>query len=78
MAESDPFGGKMNATGEADPFGSQDGGADPFSCSPPSSDLAVVSRPAVKPGHNVLNPKFDGKLLDMLNIRKTTTIESQS
>lgn len=43
-SDSDPFGGKMNATGEADPFGSQDGGTDPFQCSPPSSDLAVVSR----------------------------------
>lgn len=78
MAESDPFGGKMNAIGEADPFGSQDGGTDPFSCSPPSSDLAVVSRPAVKPGHDVLNPKFNGKLLGILNIRKTTTMKSLS
>lgn len=43
-AGSDPFGGKVNAMTEADPFGSQDGGTDPFSCSPPSSDLAVVSR----------------------------------
>uniref|UniRef100_A0A7N6A0E6 Epidermal growth factor receptor pathway substrate 15 n=1 Tax=Anabas testudineus TaxID=64144 RepID=A0A7N6A0E6_ANATE len=40
MAESDPFGGKVNAMTEADPFGSQDGGTDPFSCSPPSYDLA--------------------------------------
>lgn len=47
-AGSDPFGGKVNAMTEADPFGSQDGGTDPFSCSPPSSDLAVVSRPSVK------------------------------
>uniref|UniRef100_A0AAQ6A2N7 Epidermal growth factor receptor pathway substrate 15 n=1 Tax=Amphiprion ocellaris TaxID=80972 RepID=A0AAQ6A2N7_AMPOC len=46
VADSDPFGGKANAVGEADPFGSQDGGSDPFSCSSPSSDLAVVSRPA--------------------------------
>uniref|UniRef100_A0A8C9YFJ6 Epidermal growth factor receptor pathway substrate 15 n=1 Tax=Sander lucioperca TaxID=283035 RepID=A0A8C9YFJ6_SANLU len=45
MADSDLFGGKVNATGEVDPFGSQDGGTDPFSCSLPSSDLAVVSRP---------------------------------
>uniref|UniRef100_A0AAQ4R5F3 Epidermal growth factor receptor pathway substrate 15 n=1 Tax=Gasterosteus aculeatus aculeatus TaxID=481459 RepID=A0AAQ4R5F3_GASAC len=50
MATSDPFGGQMSASGEADPFGSQDGGADPFSCSLPSSDLAVVSRPAAQPG----------------------------
>lgn len=42
-ADSDPFGGKMNAAGEADLFGSQDGTTDPFSCSPPGSDLAVVS-----------------------------------
>uniref|UniRef100_A0A7N8YNQ6 Epidermal growth factor receptor pathway substrate 15 n=1 Tax=Mastacembelus armatus TaxID=205130 RepID=A0A7N8YNQ6_9TELE len=43
-AEPDPFGGKVNAMAEADPFGSHDGGADPFSSSPPNSDLAVVSR----------------------------------
>lgn len=53
-ADSDPFVGKVNATGEADPFGSPDGGTDPFSCSPPSYELAVVSRPAVQPGHNAL------------------------
>uniref|UniRef100_A0AAX7TN96 Epidermal growth factor receptor pathway substrate 15 n=1 Tax=Astatotilapia calliptera TaxID=8154 RepID=A0AAX7TN96_ASTCA len=47
-ADSDPFGGKMTSTKEADPFGSQDGDKDPFSSSPPSSDLAVVSRPANK------------------------------
>ncbi|GLD62271.1 epidermal growth factor receptor substrate 15, partial [Lates japonicus] len=41
MAESDPFGGKVNAIAEADPFSSQDGGTDPFSCSPASSDMAV-------------------------------------
>uniref|UniRef100_A0A672I174 Epidermal growth factor receptor pathway substrate 15 n=1 Tax=Salarias fasciatus TaxID=181472 RepID=A0A672I174_SALFA len=40
-AESDLFGGKENAMGEADPFGSQEGGPDPFSCSPPSSDVTV-------------------------------------
>ncbi|XP_026160577.1 epidermal growth factor receptor substrate 15 [Mastacembelus armatus] len=40
-AEPDPFGGKVNAMAEADPFGSHDGGADPFSSSPPNSDLAV-------------------------------------
>lgn len=59
-ADSDPFGGKMNAAGEADLFGSQDGTTDPFSCSPPSSDLAVVSRLAVKPGHIALGPTFRG------------------
>ena len=42
-ADSDPFGGKMKTEGEVDPFSSQDGVTDPFSCSPPSSDLAVVS-----------------------------------
>ncbi|XP_034557970.1 epidermal growth factor receptor substrate 15 [Notolabrus celidotus] len=41
MADPDLFGGKINTTGEGDPFGSQDGGADPFSCSSPNSDLAV-------------------------------------
>lgn len=51
LAESDPFGSKVNNMAEADPFGSQDGATDPFSCSPPSSDLAVVSGPRVKPGH---------------------------
>lgn len=70
MADSDPFGGTMNATGEADPFGSQGGGADPFSCSPPSSDLAVVSRLDVKPGPSVLTPKLNGRLLAILDIRK--------
>ncbi|XP_061594224.1 epidermal growth factor receptor substrate 15 isoform X2 [Cololabis saira] len=40
--KSDPFGGNMNTVGgEVDPFGSQDGGKDPFSSSPPASDLAV-------------------------------------
>ncbi|XP_041862620.1 epidermal growth factor receptor substrate 15 [Melanotaenia boesemani] len=41
VADSDPFGDKMNTAGEVDLFGSQDGETDPFSCSPPSSDLAV-------------------------------------
>lgn len=58
-ADSDPFGGKMNDVGEADPFGSHDGGTDPFSSSPPSYDMAVVSRP----GLIVLTPTFIGKLL---------------
>ncbi|KAM4629800.1 epidermal growth factor receptor substrate 15 isoform 4-T4 [Polymixia lowei] len=42
IADSDPFGAKMDSLGEADPFGSQGSGrVDPFSCSPPSSDMAV-------------------------------------
>ncbi|XP_017262830.1 epidermal growth factor receptor substrate 15 isoform X2 [Kryptolebias marmoratus] len=40
-ADSDLFGGKVNTSAEVDPFSSQDGGTDPFSCSPPSSDLAL-------------------------------------
>lgn len=61
VADSDPFGGgKVNTTGEADLFGSQDGTTDPFSCSPPSSDLALVSRLAVKLGRSVLGPTFRG------------------
>ncbi|KAM6921847.1 uncharacterized protein eps15 isoform 2-T2 [Xenentodon cancila] len=40
--KSDPFGVKTNTVGgEVDPFGSQDGGKDPFSSSPPTSDLTV-------------------------------------
>uniref|UniRef100_A0AAQ4R653 Epidermal growth factor receptor pathway substrate 15 n=1 Tax=Gasterosteus aculeatus aculeatus TaxID=481459 RepID=A0AAQ4R653_GASAC len=51
-SSADPF-GPTAGPGDADPFGSQDGGADPFSCSLPSSDLAVVSRtqPAPRKGH---------------------------
>lgn len=70
MADSDPFGGKMNASGESDPFGSQDRGTDPFSCSPPSSDLAVVSKLSAKPGHNIFTPKFGGKLTKKTNINR--------
>ncbi|XP_037554025.1 epidermal growth factor receptor substrate 15 [Nematolebias whitei] len=40
-ADSDLFGGKLNVSGEVDPFCSQDGRTDPFSCSPPSSDLTL-------------------------------------
>lgn len=47
MTDSDPFGGQMNTAGEADPFGAQDGGADPFSSSSSNSDLAVVSKKVV-------------------------------
>ncbi|XP_045904785.1 epidermal growth factor receptor substrate 15 isoform X8 [Micropterus dolomieu] len=63
MADSDPFGGTMNATGEADPFGSQGGGADPFSCSPPSSDLAVKDTAATNdpfaPGGTTVSASTD-------------------
>ncbi|KAE8294191.1 Epidermal growth factor receptor substrate 15 [Larimichthys crocea] len=63
MADSDPFGGKMNAAGEADPFGSQDGGTDPFSCSPPNSDLAVKDTAATNdpfaPGGTTVNASSD-------------------
>ncbi|XP_041790580.1 epidermal growth factor receptor substrate 15 [Chelmon rostratus] len=63
MAESDPFGRKMNTTGEADPFGSQDGGTDPFSCSPPSSDLAVkdtaTTNDPFAPGGTTVNASLD-------------------
>lgn len=60
VADSDPFGEKMSTTGEADLFGSQDGTTDPFSCSPPNSDLALVSRLAVKPGPGVRGPTIRG------------------
>uniref|UniRef100_A0A8C9YM65 Epidermal growth factor receptor pathway substrate 15 n=1 Tax=Sander lucioperca TaxID=283035 RepID=A0A8C9YM65_SANLU len=49
VPEPDLFAAKpkeAEAAPAVDPFGSQDGGTDPFSCSLPSSDLAVVSRPA--------------------------------
>ncbi|XP_069555092.1 epidermal growth factor receptor substrate 15 isoform X2 [Brachyistius frenatus] len=63
MAESDPFGGKGNTMGESDPFGSQDGGTDPFSCSPPSSDLAVKDIAATNdpfaPGGTTVNTTSD-------------------
>uniref|UniRef100_A0A8C2X3H9 Epidermal growth factor receptor pathway substrate 15 n=1 Tax=Cyclopterus lumpus TaxID=8103 RepID=A0A8C2X3H9_CYCLU len=66
MANSDLFGGTKHATGEADPFGSQEKGADPFSCSLPSSDLAVVSRPDTaasndpfSPGGTIVNASSD-------------------
>ncbi|XP_008297675.1 epidermal growth factor receptor substrate 15 [Stegastes partitus] len=63
MADSDPFGGKANAAGEADPFGTQDGGTDPFSCSPPSSELAVKDIAATNdpfaPGGTTVNATSD-------------------
>uniref|UniRef100_A0A8C6WE56 Epidermal growth factor receptor pathway substrate 15 n=1 Tax=Neogobius melanostomus TaxID=47308 RepID=A0A8C6WE56_9GOBI len=42
-SEPDPdlFGSKMTSLKEADPFSSQDGKSDPFTCSSPTSDLAV-------------------------------------
>lgn len=42
-AQSDPFPHSINATGDSDPFGSQYTGKDPFSTSPPSAGLALVS-----------------------------------
>nr|XP_020468641.1 epidermal growth factor receptor substrate 15 isoform X2 [Monopterus albus] len=63
MAESDPFGGKVNAMPETDPFGSQDGGTDPFSWSPPSSDLAVKDTAAANdpfaPGGTTVSASSD-------------------
>ncbi|XP_076582097.1 epidermal growth factor receptor substrate 15 isoform X2 [Chaetodon auriga] len=63
MANSDPFGRKANTTGGADPFGSQDGGSDPFSCSPPSSDLAVKDTASTNdpfaPGGTTVNASSD-------------------
>ncbi|XP_051803323.1 epidermal growth factor receptor substrate 15 isoform X2 [Acanthochromis polyacanthus] len=62
-ADSDPFGEKVNAVGEADPFGSQEGGSDPFSCSSPSSDLAVKDIAATNdpfaPGGTTVNATSD-------------------
>lgn len=58
LAVSDAFGGTTPATGEADPFGTQDEGADPFNFSLPTSDLAVVSGPAVQMGLDVLALRF--------------------
>ncbi|XP_042336881.1 LOW QUALITY PROTEIN: epidermal growth factor receptor substrate 15 [Plectropomus leopardus] len=63
MADTDLFGGKVNAIGEADPFGSQDGGTDPFSCSSSSSDLAVKDTAATNdpfaPGGTTVNASSD-------------------
>uniref|UniRef100_UPI0037E77DF0 epidermal growth factor receptor substrate 15 isoform X2 n=1 Tax=Semicossyphus pulcher TaxID=241346 RepID=UPI0037E77DF0 len=63
MADSDLFGGKMNAIGEADPFGSQDGATDPFSSSPPNSDLAVkdtaASNDPFAPGGTTVSASSD-------------------
>ncbi|XP_026014052.1 epidermal growth factor receptor substrate 15 isoform X2 [Astatotilapia calliptera] len=62
-ADSDPFGGKMTSTKEADPFGSQDGDKDPFSSSPPSSDLAVkdtaASNDPFAPGGTAVSASSD-------------------
>ncbi|XP_005479192.1 epidermal growth factor receptor substrate 15 isoform X2 [Oreochromis niloticus] len=62
-ADSDPFGGKMSSTKEADPFGSQDGDKDPFSSSPPSSDLAVkdtaASNDPFAPGGTTVSASSD-------------------
>ncbi|XP_028259203.1 epidermal growth factor receptor substrate 15 [Parambassis ranga] len=63
VADSDPFGGKANTMGEADLFSSQDGGMDPFSCSPPSSELAVKDAAAINdpfaPGGTTVNASSD-------------------
>ncbi|XP_074525208.1 uncharacterized protein eps15 isoform X2 [Halichoeres trimaculatus] len=63
MAEPDLFGGTVNAVGEADPFGSQDGGTDPFSCSSPNSDLAVkdsaASNDPFAPGGTTVSTNSD-------------------
>ncbi|XP_028301211.1 epidermal growth factor receptor substrate 15 isoform X2 [Gouania willdenowi] len=62
-ADSDPFGGKMNTTADADPFKSKDAGLDPFSCSPPTSDLAVKDSAAgndpFAPGGTTVNANTD-------------------
>ncbi|XP_063323438.1 epidermal growth factor receptor substrate 15 isoform X1 [Pelmatolapia mariae] len=62
-ADSDPFGGKITSTKEADPFGSQDGDKDPFSSSPPSSDLAVkdtaASNDPFAPGGTTVSASSD-------------------
>ncbi|KAM9383817.1 epidermal growth factor receptor substrate 15 isoform 2-T2 [Pholidichthys leucotaenia] len=61
--ESDSFGSKMNNIKEADPFGSQDGVPDPFSSSPPSTDLAVKDPAAANdpfaPGGTTVNATSD-------------------
>ncbi|XP_065811973.1 epidermal growth factor receptor substrate 15 isoform X3 [Labrus bergylta] len=63
MANSDMFAGKMNATVEEDPFGSQDGGTDPFSCSSPNSELAVkdstASNDPFAPGGTTVSTNSD-------------------
>uniref|UniRef100_A0A7N9ALK7 Epidermal growth factor receptor pathway substrate 15 n=1 Tax=Mastacembelus armatus TaxID=205130 RepID=A0A7N9ALK7_9TELE len=67
-AEPDPFGGKVNAMAEADPFGSHDGGADPFSSSPPNSDLAkdpAATNDPFAPGGTTVSASSDpGKTCD--------------
>ncbi|XP_029003676.1 epidermal growth factor receptor substrate 15 isoform X2 [Betta splendens] len=62
--EADPFRGKVNATADgADPFGSHDGGADPFSSSSPSSDLPVkdtaVANDPFAPGGTAVSTSSD-------------------
>ncbi|XP_068599520.1 epidermal growth factor receptor substrate 15 [Brachionichthys hirsutus] len=63
MAHSELFGGKINTSGEMDPFGSQDGGTDPFRCSSPSADLAVKDTAAQNdpfaPGGTTVNASSD-------------------
>ncbi|TNN74376.1 Epidermal growth factor receptor substrate 15 [Liparis tanakae] len=63
LVASDPFGGTAPATGEADPFGTQDEGADPFNFSLPTSDLAVkdtaASNDPFAPGGTSVNASSD-------------------
>ncbi|XP_072245665.1 epidermal growth factor receptor substrate 15 isoform X1 [Leuresthes tenuis] len=63
VADSDPFGGKIKTEGEVDPFSSQDGGTDPFSCSSPNSDLAVKDAASTNdpfaPGGTTVNASSD-------------------
>ncbi|XP_041646782.1 epidermal growth factor receptor substrate 15 [Cheilinus undulatus] len=63
MSDSNLFGGKMNTVGETDPFGSQDGGTDPFSCSQVNSDLAVkdtaASNDPFAPGGTTVSANSD-------------------
>ncbi|XP_037325144.2 epidermal growth factor receptor substrate 15 isoform X3 [Pungitius pungitius] len=62
-APRDPFSSTGNTMATSDPFGSQDGGADPFSGSLPSSDLAVkdtaASNDPFAPGGTTVNASSD-------------------
>uniref|UniRef100_A0A8C6Q200 Epidermal growth factor receptor pathway substrate 15 n=1 Tax=Nothobranchius furzeri TaxID=105023 RepID=A0A8C6Q200_NOTFU len=59
--DRDPFGGKINPSGETDPFSSRDGGTDPFNCSV-SSDVALDPAPSndpFAPGGTTVNATSD-------------------
>ncbi|KAM3618941.1 uncharacterized protein V6R79_000801 [Siganus canaliculatus] len=62
-ADSDLFAGKMSSSGDVDPFGSQDRGADPFRSSSPSSDLALkdaaTTNDPFAPGGTTVNTSSD-------------------